>query len=117
MRTLRNLPLAVRLGGAFGLVAVLLVAISVLGVTRMRAVQHHVDDLADNEMRAAALIADMKEGMTGNVAGATQHLYVYDGDLEHGDALARSIAADMAEGDKAGPEIAALVKGTSAAGP
>src|SRR5689334_7846932 len=109
MRTLRNLPLAVRLGGAFGLVALLLVAIAVVGVTRVESVQHRADDLGRSKLRAAALIAGMKEGMTANVGAATQHLYVYDGELRHQDALAKGIAGDLAQGDKAAPEVVALV--------
>jgi methyl-accepting chemotaxis protein len=114
MRTLRNLRLSVRLGGAFGLVALLLVAIAVLGITRVRTVQNQVDDLAKNKMRASAILGEMKEGMIQTMNATSQHLYVYDGDIKEEDALAKEINADIATGDKAGPQLAALVKGTPA---
>ena len=41
----RHLPLSARLGGAFGLVAVLLLAVAVLGVSRVGAVKHDVNEL------------------------------------------------------------------------
>jgi hypothetical protein len=116
MRTLRNLRLSARLGGAFGLVALLLLAIAVLGATRASAVKNDVNDLAQNKMRAAAMLGEMKASIEASMNAASQHLYVYDGDLEAQDALGKKIASDIALGDKNGPELIALMKGTSAAG-
>src|SRR4051794_17902796 len=117
MRNLRNLPLAVRLGGAFGLVALLLLAVAVVGVSRVQSVRHQVDDLSQRTLRATTLLAEMNDSTSATAAAVVRHLYVFDGDLKAQDAVARQIDADIAVGAADGPRIAALVKGTAAAAP
>ena len=74
MQTLRNLRLSARLGGAFGLVAVLLLAIAILGATRIGAVKHDANDLAQNKMRAAGMLGEMKESLSSAMNAASQRL-------------------------------------------
>ncbi len=61
------------------------------------------------------MIGAMKESISSAMNAATQHLYVYDGDLKNEDALGKEIAADIAAGDQNGPKLVALMQGTSAA--
>jgi methyl-accepting chemotaxis protein len=117
MQTLRNLRLSLRLGGAFGLVAVLLLAIAILSASRLAAVRNDVNQLSSHEIRAQALVGQMAERSSATINATTQHLYVYDGDLEHEDALDAEIKADMAKDDADAATLGKLVAGTPAAGP
>ena len=115
MKTLRNLRLSARLGGAFGLVALLLLAIALLGATRVNAVKNDVNDLGQRKIRAQALIGQMGARASSTINATTQHLYVFDGDVKHEDGIAKEIAADMAADDRDGEAVARLTAGTSAA--
>src|SRR4051794_20888880 len=115
MRTLRNLRLSVRLGGAFGLVALLLLATSVLSASRLGVVQSRVDQLSERTLRAQTLLSEMNDATLVSAGETARHLYVYDGDLKQQDAVARTVADQIAIGDADAPKVAALVKGTSAA--
>ena len=115
MQTLRNLRLSARLGGAFGLVAVLLLAIAVLGATRLGVVKNDVNQLASHEIRAQALVGQMAERSSATINAVTQHLYVFDGNLKEEDALAAEIKAAMTADDADAAKLAPLVAGTPAA--
>src|SRR6476646_4367106 len=105
MQTLRNLRLSARLGGAFGLVAVLLLAIALLGASRVGTVKNDMNDLAKHKLRAQSLIGAMSERGSSIANATTQHLYVFDGDLKSEDALQKEILDDMATDDRDGAEL------------
>jgi methyl-accepting chemotaxis protein len=112
----RHLPLSARLGGAFGLVAVLLLAVAVLGISRVGAVKQDVDDLGVRSLRAQALIGSIADRTGANAQATTQHLYVYDGDLETEDSLQRGISRQFAATDRETSTLSRVVAGTSLAG-
>jgi hypothetical protein len=65
-------PLSARLGGAFGLVAVLLLAVAVLRISRVGAVKHDVNDLGLRKLHAQALIGAIADRTGANAQATTQ---------------------------------------------
>jgi methyl-accepting chemotaxis protein len=115
MQSLRNLRLAVRLGGAFGLVALLLLAISVVGALRVAGVKTDLNHIADVNMHAQSVIGDVTQRTESAANATTQHLYVFDGDLKNEDQLQVEIKADGAANVASLKRLSGLVAGTSAA--
>jgi hypothetical protein len=79
---------------------VLLLAVAVLGISRVGAVKHDVNDLGLRKLHAQALIGAIADRSGANAQATTQHLYVYDGDLENEDALQREIVRQFAATDR-----------------
>ena len=82
MKHIRNLPLAVRLGGAFGALCLGLAIVALTGVLAMNGLRADSDELANRHLRAAELLADLQMRAKDDVSLVAQHLYVHDGDLE-----------------------------------
>jgi methyl-accepting chemotaxis protein len=112
MTKIRNLPLAVRLAGAFGALTVALVIVAFTGVHAMSGLSGKSSDLADKNLKAAQLLGDLKERSKDNIALAEQHLYVFDGDLSSEDRIAGEIRKNDAGSAKADAEAAKLLAGT-----
>ncbi len=115
MTSIRNLPLAVRLGGAFGALCLALVIVALTGVNAMSGLKSETNELAEHDLRAAELLGGMQERAKDNLSLIGQHLYVADGDVEAQDALANEIEANWAESKKDGGELEELFAGTPAA--
>src|SRR5215204_4055349 len=81
MTSLRNLPLAVRLGGAFGALCLALAIVAFTGAHAMNGVRDDSDTIANHHLRASTLLGGMQERAKENVGLVAEHLYVYDGDL------------------------------------
>jgi methyl-accepting chemotaxis protein len=112
-----NLPLAVRIGSAFGLLAVALVAITVISVNLFNSFDGRVAELADNDVRAVALAGDLGQRVQAVGRLTADHLYVYDGDLKNQDRIAQTLGT-LANGAIAdGKKLAPLVKGSDAEAP
>src|SRR4051794_20092168 len=112
MTSIRNLPLAVRLGGAFGALCLMLAIVAFSGVHSMNGVRDDSRNLANRHLRVAQLIGGIQQRAKDNMSLVAQHLYVYDGDLQSQDRIAGDLKANWAANAAAGPKLAALVKGT-----
>ena len=112
MTKIRNLPLAVRLAGAFGALTVALVIVAFTGVHAMNSLSGKASDLAGKNLRAAELLGDLQRHAKDNVALVEQHLYVYDGDLANEDRVAADVNANAAANNTADAEVQKLLAGT-----
>ncbi len=111
MSRFANLPLAVRLAIAFGVQAVALVVVTVLALSTFSHASEQVDGLSTRNIRAVSLAGEVGQHVQSIGHLAAEHLYVFDGDLQTQDEIAKKIK-DMridSEGDAA--QLAALVKG------
>src|SRR5262245_44518579 len=113
MSKIRNLPLAVRLAGAFGALTVALVIVAFTGVHAMDGLSGKSSDLANKNLRAAELLGDLQQRSKDNVALVEQHLYVFDGDLANEDRIAADIQKNDAANAKADAQLHKLLGGTA----
>src|SRR3954447_8291538 len=115
MTSIRNLPLAARLGGAFGALCLMLALVAVTGVHSMNGVRDDSRNLAHRHLRAAQLIGGIQQRAKDNMSLVAQHLYVDDGALRTQDAVAADLNANWAANKAASPKLAALVEATELA--
>src|SRR4051812_37818139 len=115
MQSLRNLRLSFRLGGAFGLVVLGLLVVALLGATRVSSVKGDANQLADVKMKAQTIAGGMAQRSSTVAFDATQHLYVYDGDLKTQDGMAKEIKDLETANTADAARFAKLVAGTPAA--
>ena len=114
MTSIRNLPLAVRLGGAFGVVCLALTIVAFTGVHAMSGLRAKTDELGERHLAAAQLLGGMQTRAKDNVSLIAQHLYVRDGDLAAQDGIFKDIEANWAKNAAAGAKLDKLFAGTSA---
>jgi methyl-accepting chemotaxis protein len=114
MTTIRNLPLAARLGGAFGVLCVALAIVAFAGMNALSGLREDTDKLAERQLVAAQLLGGMQERAKDNVALISQHLYVNDGDLARQDELLEEIESNWAKSKTDGAKLDRLFKATSA---
>jgi methyl-accepting chemotaxis protein len=115
MERLRNLPLAARLGLAFGALAVGLLIVAVAGITSMTGVDRNVQTITERDNKAVELSAAITERSIATGHLVAQHLYVYDGDLKSQDRLQREILADGKRNEADGEALAGVLDGTNEA--
>src|ERR1700748_1890262 len=115
MKKIRNLPLAVRLAGAFGALTLALVIVAFTGMRAMNGISGKADALATTNWKPAEVLADMQMRAKDDVSLGEQHLYVHDGELAVEDGVARDIAADGAAMTKDAAQLGPLFAGTGAA--
>src|SRR4051794_36659854 len=116
MTSIRNLPLAARLGGAFGVVCLALTIVAFTGVHAMSGLRAKTDELGNRHLAAAQLLGGMQTRAKANVSLIAQHLYVRDGDLAAQDKIFKKVEANWAKSKADGAKLDALFAGTSAAG-
>jgi methyl-accepting chemotaxis protein len=114
MKHIRNLPLAVRLGGAFGALCLSLAIVALTGVLAMHGLRADSDELANRHLRAAELLADLQMRAKDDVSLVAQHLYVHDGDLPTQDQVAADLKTNWARNKADGAELEKLFAGTPA---
>ncbi|MDA0180682.1 methyl-accepting chemotaxis protein [Solirubrobacter phytolaccae] len=114
MTAIRNLPLAARLGGAFGVLCLALAIVAFAGINSMNNLRDKADELGERHIEAAQHLGYMQERAKDNVSLITQHLYVRDGDLAAEDKILKEIEANWAASKKDGAVIAKLFEGTPA---
>ena len=78
---LRNLRLAVRLGIAFGALALGLAIVATVAFVSADSTQSSIDTPVHRSVRATALDSDLEVRSHDIAHGVSQHLYVFDGDL------------------------------------
>jgi methyl-accepting chemotaxis protein len=115
MTSLRNLPLAVRLGGAFGALCLALAIVAFTGVHAMNGVRDDSQTIANHHLRGATLLGGMQQRAKDNVSLVAQHLYVHDGDLGAQDEIVEEIEANRATSKAAAAELTKLFAGDPAA--
>src|SRR5215217_249352 len=112
MTSIRNLPLAARLGGAFGALCLMLAIVAFTGVHSMNGVRSSSDDLANRQLPIAQLIGGLQQRAKSNMSLVGQHLYVNDGDLAAQDKIEDELKANWAKNKAAAPKLGKLVEGT-----
>jgi methyl-accepting chemotaxis protein len=110
MTSIRNLPLAARLGGAFGALCLLLAIVAFTGVHSMNGVRDDSENLAKRHLVITQLIGAIQQRAKDNMSLAGQHLYVKDGDLKAQDGLAVELKANWDANAADSSKLAALVK-------
>jgi methyl-accepting chemotaxis protein len=115
MSVFKNLRLAVRLGIGFGTLAVALLVVGLLAVSRMGGLDGDIQSLDHRELAALDLSGQVSRRAATVTTDTTQHLYVFDGDLKSEDALAAEIRSLEGANDRDAARLAALTKGTEAA--
>ncbi len=114
MTSIRNLPLAVRLGGAFGALCVALAIIGFTGIHSMNGVGKDAENLANEHLEAAEALGAIREIVKDNVSLTSQHLYVFDGDLPAEDKIAKDFAGNVKAVSAELGAVAKLFEGTEA---
>jgi len=107
-----SLPIAVRLGAAFGLLALVLLAVTLTATHAFGTFQDDTRELAERDMRAIAVVGQLGEHIQGIGRETANHLYVFDGDLESQDDLAARIDALRVEAAEDGATLARLMGST-----
>jgi methyl-accepting chemotaxis protein len=105
-----NLPLAVRLGAAFGLQAVALLLVTLLALEAFGSFKHEVAGLSVRDVRAVSLAGEVGQRVQSIGRLAAEHLYVYDGDLSNEDRIAAEVKASVDDATKNATELGALVE-------
>src|SRR5262245_1967137 len=108
MKHIRNLPLAIRLGGAFGALCLSLAIVALTGVLAMKGLRADSDELANRHLRTAELLADLQMRTKDDVSLVAQHLYVHDGDLPTQDKVAGALKANWTKNKADAAELAKL---------
>ena len=105
MSSFRNLRLAVRLGIAFGALALALVITAVVSFNGLSKLDGNAHTLSDRDVPALMHLVTISEDFLASHADVVTHLYVDDGDLDAQDKTAERFATWGEEADEA---IAAL---------
>jgi methyl-accepting chemotaxis protein len=111
MQKLRNLPLAARLGVAFGALALGLVVVSLVAFRSTDNLKTKVDALAVDVPQYTAMVDGIAARLPQEAHLTVQHLYVYDGDLKTQDKVAGELEK-LAKADEGA--LATMVKVLSA---
>jgi methyl-accepting chemotaxis protein len=88
MQKLRNLPLAVRLGAAFGALAVGLLVVTLVAFSSTSGLKTKVDALAVDVPQYTATVDGIAARVPQEAHLTVRHLYVFDGDLKAQDEAA-----------------------------
>jgi methyl-accepting chemotaxis protein len=101
MQRVRNLRLAVRLGIAFGALALGLLVVSVVAFKSTANLDTKVHGLAVDVPQYTATVDGIAARMPDEGHLVAQHLYVYDGDLAAQDKVAKQFEVEAAQDEKA----------------
>ncbi|HET6549188.1 MAG TPA: MCP four helix bundle domain-containing protein, partial [Solirubrobacter sp.] len=115
MTSIRNLPLAARLGGAFGALCVALAIVAFAGLNAIGGLSAAAQDLGNNDLKVAEVLGNLQERTKDEVSLAAQHLYVLDGDLAAQDRLAEHLESEAKLNDRDLDALRKLTRGTAAA--
>ena len=113
MTSIRNLPLAARLGGAFGVLCLALAIVAFAGMTALSGLREDADNLGERQLVAADLLGGMQERAKDNVGLIGLHLYVNDGDLAAQDEHFKEIEGNWAKSKPDGAKLEQLFKGSA----
>jgi methyl-accepting chemotaxis protein len=111
MSRFANLPLAVRLAAAFGLQAAALLLVTVLALNAFGTSSDAIGEISARDVRAVSLAGEVGQNVQSIGRLATEHLYVYDGDLKSQDQIAARIKTMNADAQSEAKQLAELVAG------
>ena len=114
MRRFASLPIAVRLGAAFGLLALALAAVTLTATHAFGTFRDDTQGLADRDMRAVAIAGALGQNLQAIGRETADHLYVYDGDLASQDEIAVRVDALRQQAAEDSETLAELSAGTAA---
>ena len=114
MRLLANQKLAVRLGVAFGALALGLAIVAAIGFNQMGSLRNTTEELGSRSMRASALAGDLAKHAAAVGNRVADHLYVYDGTLQNQDRVAAEIQAVSEQNDATEERLRSVVRGMAA---
>ena len=103
--------LAVRLGVAFGALALGLMVTAAIGFGQMGALRTTIDRVNSQDVKARSLAAVVTANSLDIGQETANHLYVHDGDLKTEDAIQKDIEGLTADARKANADLGAIVKG------
>ena len=113
MRRFASLPIAVRLGAAFGLLALALAAVTLIATHAFGTFRDDTQGLADRDMRAVAIAGALGQNLQAIGRETADHLYVYDGDLASQDEIAVRVDALRQQAAEDSETLAELSAGTA----
>ena len=93
MNRLRNLPVGVRIGGAFAILLSALAIVAIVAVASVRSLQGDAHTVAERDVKALHSLAMVEGALQTSSRLLVDHLYVYDGDLATQDLVADKIEA------------------------
>ena len=114
MRRFASLPIAVRLGAAFGLLALALAAVTLTATHAFGTFRDDTQGLADHDMRAVAIAGALGQDLQAIGREIADHLYVYDGDLASQDEIAVRVDVLRQQAAADSATLAELSAGTQA---
>src|ERR687897_3820766 len=115
MSRLANMPIAARLGAGFGLLALAMLAITILATQAFGTFKADTQRLSDRDVRSLAVAGELGQNLQGAGREAVEHLYVYDGDLKAQDEIQAAFEQMLKEAKAASVELTELTDGTAAA--
>src|SRR4051794_32251182 len=114
MSRFANLSIAVRLGVAFGLQAVALLALTLVATHAFSSFHEDTRTLNARDVRALAVAGQLGQELQGVGRETAEHLYVYDGDLKSQDEIQQTIETLAAATRDHASQLTQLVAGTPA---
>jgi methyl-accepting chemotaxis protein len=117
MSRFANLPIAARLGAAFGLLALALLTLTLLATHAFGVFHADVERLEARDVRALAVAGRLGQNLQGVGRETAEHLYVHDGDVEAQDEIQRAIEERAAKTRADASLLSELVTGTAAEAP
>ena len=109
-----NLKLAMRLGIAFGALALALAITAFVSFSGLNGVDADAHDLSERDVAALLQLVTISEDFLATDGEVTRHLYVEDGDLKAQDARAETIAAWNEEAKETLVKLEPLVESEAA---
>ncbi|MDA0181213.1 methyl-accepting chemotaxis protein [Solirubrobacter phytolaccae] len=114
MSRLANLPIAARLGAGFGLLALAMLAITLLATQAFGTFKSDTQRLSDRDVRALAVAGELGQNLQGAGRETVEHLYVYDGDLKTQDEIQATFEQMLKKAQDGSTELTKLTQGTAA---
>ena len=109
-----NLKLAMRLGIAFGALALALAITAFVSFSGLNGVDADAHDLSERDVAALLQLVTISEDFLATDGDVTRHLYLEDGDLKAQDARAETIAAWNEEAKETLVKLEPLVESEAA---
>src|ERR1700754_1426264 len=114
MSRLASLPIAARLGAGFGLLALALLAVTLIASRAFGTFHDDTQRLEHRDLRALAVASKLGQDLQGTGRETAEHLYVYDGDIKTEDRIQRTLETLRTRTEQDGAALTKLLAGTSA---
>jgi methyl-accepting chemotaxis protein len=114
MSRVANLPIAARLGIAFGLLAAALLALTLTATHAFGTFHDETENVDHRYVRALAVAGQLGQDLQGTGRETAEHLYVYDGNLKAEDAIQARVEKLRRQTTANGATLVQLLHGTAA---